>query len=230
MKITVINGTESKGATFQIKEHFLQPLRAGNDITEFYLPKDFSHFCTGCKSCFAKSELLCPHATETARIWNALQTADLIVFAYPVYVSGVPAQVKALLDHFACRHLVHRPDNSMFGKRAVLLTQSLRSSNKKAQKEVAGNLNWLGISDIKTVGFNLKDGYVWEALPAKCRGQIEKAAQKAGERYQFGKRVRTGIKVKMLFAIGKMSIQSGIKKSGKLSADAVYWRSQGWVA
>ncbi len=52
MKIVVINGTELKGCTYQIKEIFLSVLREGNEITEFYLPKDLPHFCTGCKTCF----------------------------------------------------------------------------------------------------------------------------------------------------------------------------------
>ena len=38
MKITVINGTEVKGCTYGIKEIFLEDLREGNEIMEFYLP------------------------------------------------------------------------------------------------------------------------------------------------------------------------------------------------
>lgn len=44
MKITVINGTEIKGCTYNIKENFLEILRQGNEIREFYLPKDLPHF------------------------------------------------------------------------------------------------------------------------------------------------------------------------------------------
>ena len=40
MKIVVINGTEYKGCTYQIKEFFLSVLRDENEIAEFYLPKD----------------------------------------------------------------------------------------------------------------------------------------------------------------------------------------------
>lgn len=70
MKITVINGTEVKGCTYHIKESFLDVLRDGNEITEFYLPKDLPHFCCGCKNCFLKSEQLCPHAEYVLPIWN----------------------------------------------------------------------------------------------------------------------------------------------------------------
>ncbi|WP_460263859.1 hypothetical protein [Clostridium sporogenes] len=39
MKITVINGTEIKGCTYNIKENFLEILREGNEITEFICQK-----------------------------------------------------------------------------------------------------------------------------------------------------------------------------------------------
>ena len=52
MNIVVINGTEIKGCTYQIKETFLSVLRDGNEIVEYYFPKDMPHFCTGCKTCF----------------------------------------------------------------------------------------------------------------------------------------------------------------------------------
>ena len=48
MKITVINGTEKKGATYRLKEMFLEPFRGKADITEYYLPRDCPDFCTGC--------------------------------------------------------------------------------------------------------------------------------------------------------------------------------------
>ena len=72
MKITVITGTMVKGCTYRIKELFLENLRDGNDITEFYLPRDMPEFCTGCKTCFFKDERLCPHAKYVLPIWEAI--------------------------------------------------------------------------------------------------------------------------------------------------------------
>ena len=126
MKIVVINGTEIKGCTYQIKEAFLSVLREGNEITEFYLPKDLPHFCNGCKTCFFKDENLCPHEAYTMPIWNAILKADLLVFSAPVYALRVPAQMKALLDHFCCHWMVHRPDKVMFTKQIALVHQTVQ--------------------------------------------------------------------------------------------------------
>jgi hypothetical protein len=52
MNIVLINGTEVKGCTYHLKNIFLDVLREGNNIEEFYLPKDCPYFCCGCKTCF----------------------------------------------------------------------------------------------------------------------------------------------------------------------------------
>ena len=59
MKTVVINGTEVRGCTYNIKEAFLQELREGNEIKEFYLPKDMPEFCCDCKICFFENEEKC---------------------------------------------------------------------------------------------------------------------------------------------------------------------------
>jgi multimeric flavodoxin WrbA len=62
MNITVINGTEQHGCTYQIKEQFLGAIGSEHIVTEYYLPKDCPVFCTGCKACFYKDISVCPHA------------------------------------------------------------------------------------------------------------------------------------------------------------------------
>ncbi|PKM73501.1 MAG: hypothetical protein CVU91_04220 [Firmicutes bacterium HGW-Firmicutes-16] len=230
MRITVINGTEQKGCTFHLKECFLSPLQEGNEITEFYLPGDFPHFCLGCKTCFMQSEDRCPHAEHTMKIWDAILEADLLVIAYPVYVSGIPGQLKALLDHFACHHMVHKPDKGMFAKRAVILSQSLRSSNRTGQREVENNLTWLGISDIKSMGFTLKDSYLWDELTQKRIKKIDRTVRKMACNYRSIAPTKKSIKVHFLFAISKMMIQKSLKNTCTPSSDAQYWRSQGWLS
>ena len=51
-----------------------------------FLPKDFGAFCLGCTKCFLESEKLCPHYEALAPITEALDSADAIILASPVYV------------------------------------------------------------------------------------------------------------------------------------------------
>ncbi|MEG0092369.1 MAG: NAD(P)H-dependent oxidoreductase [Oscillospiraceae bacterium] len=229
MKIVVINGTEVKGCTYQMKEAFLEQLRKGNEIEEYYLPKDMPHFCCGCKTCFKESELKCPHAEYTMPIWNAMLSAELLVFTSPTYALRVTGQMKALLDHFACHWMVHRPDEKMFHKKAVVLANAIGPVTNGTLKDIATSLSWLGVSDIKTLGIGLMEGAIWGELSDKRRKIITEKVKKFSMRYIKDDRARKGIKVSAKFAICKMMHQKFITKEGQLSADDQHWVGNGWV-
>ena len=236
MKITVINGTEIKGCTYHIKEAFLSGLRQNSEITEFTLPKDMPHFCRGCKTCFFKSEGLCPHADHVMPIWNAMLDADLLVFASPVYALRTTGQMKALLDHLCVHWMVHRPDRKMFSKRAVILTNAIGMFNGGAQKDISTSLTWLGVSDIKKLGIGLMEGVVWNELSARRRADITRRVEKLADKQKNKPAARRGLKVGFLFAVVKKMHLAVAKKEaaqsadGTLSADNRYWVDQGWIS
>ena len=229
MNIAVINGTEIKGCTYNIKEIFLNNFRDGNKVVEYYLPKDLPHFCCGCKTCFFKSEAQCPHAQYVMPIWESILSADLLVFASPVYALRTTAQMKSLLDHLCVHWMVHRPDEKMFSKRAVILTNAIGVSNSGAQKDIATSLTWLGISKIEKLGIGLLEGVIWEELSAKRRDIIADKVKKFAAKNNDSYPVRKGVKVKLLFAITKMMHQKVGKKENPLSADNKYWKEKGWI-
>lgn len=229
MKIVVINGTNVKGCTYNIKEIFLQNLGKDNEIEEFYLPKDLPHFCVGCKQCFFKDEKLCPHSDYTIKIWEAMLNADLLVFAYPVYALRAPASIKNLLDHLCVHWMVHRPDKRMFNKRAVILTNSIGAPNSKAQKDVKTSLNWLGVSSVRSLGFGLMEGVIWDELSEKRRENIKNKTLKFARKYQVITPASMSINVKVLFFICKMMHKSILKKETIPSADSQHWIDNGWI-
>jgi len=229
MNIVLINGTEVKGCTYHLKNIFLDELREGNKITEFYLPKDCPHFCCGCKTCFAIDENKCPHAEYIIPIWKAIIDADLIVFAYPVYALRAPGQIKSLLDHFCVHWIVHRPKEEMFSKRAVILTQSIGAPNGAAQNDVATSLSWLGISDIKKLGFGLMEHVIWEKLSERRKKKIEMKIKKFAKRYSNKYNVHKSIKHYILFAICKILHQETIKNENPISTDNKYWLEKKWI-
>jgi len=229
MKITVINGTEVKGCTYNIKEIFLEDLQGKNEITEYYLPKDLPYFCCGCKTCFFKSETLCPHAQNVMPIWNSMLSSDLLVFVSPVYAMRTTAQMKSLLDHLCVHWMVHRPDEKMFSKRAVILTNAIGVFNSGAQKDIATSLTWLGVSKIEKFGVGLLEGVIWDELSEKRRSTIAHKVKKVAMKIKSEYPARKGIKVKLLFAITKMMHQSIGNKERPLSADNQYWKEKGWI-
>ena len=229
MKITVINGTEVKGCTYEIKEAFINVLRNGNEIIEFYLPKDMPNFCIGCKNCFFKSEHLCPHSKFVEPIWDSILKSDLLVFSYPVYALRTTAQMKALLDHLCVHWMVHRPDEKMFDKKAVILTNAIGMINGGAQKDVKTSLTWLGVSDIKKMGIGLMEGVIWNEISDKRRNNIENKAKKLAKKYKKPFKTHKSLKVRLLFGIIKKMHGDFAKKEEILSADNQYWVEKGWI-
>lgn len=229
MKVAVITGTEVKGCTYHIKEAFLEVLREDSEITEYVLPKDLPHFCTGCKTCFMKSEVFCPHASWVGPIWNSILAADLLVFACPVYALRAPGQMKALLDHLCVHWMVHRPDERMFGKKAVVLTNAIGPLQKGAQRDIATSLRWMGVPDIRKLGAPLMVDAFWTKLPDKRREAIVRRVHRLAERYRDGSPARRSVKTKVLFAMTRMMHQGTARNEDPLSADNQYWLDKGWI-
>ena len=50
MKTVIINGQNHKGSTYHIGK--LLADKIGGEVTEFFLPRDFSDYCIGCAQCF----------------------------------------------------------------------------------------------------------------------------------------------------------------------------------
>ena len=97
MKIPSIHGQSHRGSTSHIAKMLAEKLQG--EITEFFLPRDFGSLCTGCTNCFAKSETLCPHYEKLKPITEAIDNADVIILASPVYVYHVTGAMKVCLDH-----------------------------------------------------------------------------------------------------------------------------------
>ena len=231
MKITVINGTEKRGVTYRLKEVFLDKLRDGAQITEFYLPRDCPNFCAGCNTCFIKDEHLCKDAEYIRKIEEAMLEADLLVFTSPAYVFHTTGAMKAMLDHFGYRWMPHRPAKQMFGKRAVIITQCLGSGGKSAAKDIKDSLSWWGISSIRVCAYRLMHDIKWENIPDKRKAGITKKLVRAAERMRktdYTKPAHTKIGTKLKFYAVRVLKKNRGKKNPEYKGYQ-YWKENGWL-
>lgn len=106
-------------------------------MKEFFLPRDFGEQCVGCTVCFEETESKCPHYTRLAPLTEALDEADVIILASPVYVYHVTGAMKSFLDHYGWRWMVHRPEEKMFAKQAVCISTAAGAGMKSANKDMA---------------------------------------------------------------------------------------------
>ena len=231
MKITVINGCEKKGVTYNLKEVFLERFRDSAEITEFYLPRDCPNFCAGCTVCFRGDQELCKDAQYVQKIEKALLEADLLVFTSPAYVFHATGAMKAMLDHFGYRWMPHRPAKEMFGKRAVIITQCLGSGEKSTAKDIRDSLSWWGVSYIKTCGFKLMSEIDWNKLPDKKKNEMCSKLRSLAAKMQaidYSKPARTNVTVKAKFMAVRM-LQQKLGKENPEYTDYKYWHGNGWT-
>ena len=220
MNTVIIHGQSHKGSTYHIARMLAEKI--GFDIIEFFLPRDFGEFCLGCTRCFMESEDKCPHYEKLAPIVDALDRADVIILASPVYVYHVTGPMKAFLDHLGFRWMVHRPAESMFSKQGVCVSTAAGGGTKSTNKDMADSLFQWGVGKIYKYGCNVR-ATKWDTVSEKKRGDIERKTTALAKTIRDSAgHITPGPKTKGLFSI--MRAVGGLS-----STDKLYWKKKGWT-
>lgn len=138
MKTVIIHGQNHNGSTCHIAKQLADKI--GGETNEFFLPRDFGDFCCGCTQCFTKHETKCPHYERLSPITQAIDEANVIILASPVYVYHATGAMKAFLDHYGWRWMVHRPDERMFKKQGVCISTAAGAGTRSTNKDMADSL------------------------------------------------------------------------------------------
>lgn len=222
MKVCVIYGQSHQGSTYHMARYLAEQL--GQEIREVFLPRDFHEFCVGCKTCFLKGEEFCPHAASVKPITEAIDEADVIILASPVYVFHPTGAMKSLLDHLAFRWMAHRPEEKMFAKQGVTITGAAGMGMKKTAKDMADSLFFWGISRLYScpVAVAAMD---WDHVSPRKKERIEKRLSKIAKAIRSREgRVTPTWKGRFMF-----SIMRKIQQNGWNPKDKSYWEAKGWL-
>ncbi len=222
MKTVIIHGQSHQGSTYHIAHTLGEKL--GGESKEFFLPRDFDKFCVGCNQCFMKGEESCPHYEALQPLTTALDEADVIILASPVYVYHATGAMKAFLDHYGYRWMVHRPEGSMFRKQGVCICTAAGAGLSSTNKDMADSLFFWGVGKIYRYGKGVA-AIEWKGVNEKKRASIEKATTALANRIrkQHG-RVTPGIKTRVWFFAMHLMQRKGFNE-----ADARYWKEKGWT-
>ena len=100
MKIVILQGSPNKkGSTNILVENFSQGAEAaGHSVIRFDLDDMNIRPCTGCVTCGYEGP--CILRDDNQKIREAVLSADMIVFATPLYYYGMSAQLKIVIDRF----------------------------------------------------------------------------------------------------------------------------------
>lgn len=99
-KIVILNGSSRKnGNTSCLTASFTEGARsAGNEVTEFFLNDMDIHGCRGCFGGHSSKECPCVQKDDMTAIYPKVRTADVIVFASPLYYWTISGQLKTAVD------------------------------------------------------------------------------------------------------------------------------------
>lgn len=222
IQIVIIYGQSHKGSTYHIAHRLAEKI--GGDINEFFLPKDFGEFCVGCTRCFTESETKCPHYAKLKPITDKIDAADVIILASPVYVFHATGAMKAFLDHYGYRWMVHSPEEAMFKKQGVCISTAAGGGMKSANKDMMDSLFFWGVAKRYKYGTGVAAAS-WNDVSEKKKREIDKRTTGLAKKIiHNSERVTPGIKTKGMFWI--MHI---MQRNGYNPRDVEYWKSKGWT-
>lgn len=205
MKIVMLNGQNHKGSSYHIGRSIVDKIEGENQVTEFFFPKDLNHFCMGCYQCIEDvTKCYCYH--EKKVIIDAIDAADVIVVTTPTYCMHLSAPLKAFFDLTFDMWMVHRPMESMFTKKSVIVSTSAGSSPKSGLPVQA--MDWEGVSD-------------------KKKEKIDKDTDRIAKKLSSGNKPAVGMKTRFMFMIMGMLHKKGWDSS---PVEAEYWKEKGWLA
>lgn len=221
MKIVIVHGQSHEGSTCRAARMLADKL--DGEVTEFFLPRDFGSFCLGCNTCFS-DETMCPHYDGLKPINNALDNADVIILASPVYVYHTTGQMKAFLDHYGYRWMVHRPEETMFKKQAVCISTAAGGGMKSTNRDMADSLFFWGVARVYKYGVGIA-AVSWDGVSERKKKKIDKDLSVLARRIS-GKagRVKPSLKTRIWFYIMHF-----VQRRGFNDADARYWQEKGWT-
>ena len=214
MKILMINGTLRQGSSYHVGKLVIDKIAEDEDeIIELFLPKDMPEFCRGCAVCITDSEKKCPdYLMYMKRVTRMIDAADLLVFTSPVHVLHVTGAMKALLDHYGYRFMVHRPEESMFRKQAVCITTGAGGGMRSTLRDMKVSLRFWGVARIYTYGIAV-GAIRWEDVEMPVKERIVEIDK-----------VEPSILTEVLFYVLRH-----MHKKGMNPVDQEYWREKGWL-
>lgn len=123
MKILAINGSPrgTKSNTDRILQPFLEGAReVGAESETVYLKDKQINYCLGCFTCWTKTPGVCVHKDDMPDLLEKIRWANVLVYASPLYIYTVSAQMKVFLDRcipLAEPYIVKRGDHYLHPRR-----------------------------------------------------------------------------------------------------------------
>ncbi|GBF35281.1 iron-sulfur flavoprotein [Desulfocucumis palustris] len=185
MKIVGFMGSPRKnGNTAILLNKVMEGAEKEGTQTTVYYPNDLNlRGCQGCNACKKKGHCVIPD--DMQNIYKAIDEADVLIFASPVYMWGMTAQLKLVVDRlYAYMNADYSSRITKPIKFALIFTQHREDQEAFMPyfKSVAGILKVIGFEFIPEilVGSGLHDA-----------GEVKSNNTLLGKAYAYGVRLLT---------------------------------------
>lgn len=227
MKILVIHGSMRKGNTYALTKEILSRLSAKQDVetVEFGVSDINLPFCTSCHLCLLKGETFCPHRAVMEKIQAALAECDGVIFSGVIYMRGLNAAMKNVIDHLA--YLFHRP--SLFGKKGMVVVTTAGSGEDSVVKYLKKILGFWGVNGALVVtrkmrNHNAKPDETLQ-LSAKEIAKLDKVSNRFYSLIKSKRSIPPSLKSIAIYNTVRAVSLSPYTES---ESDAAYWRTDGF--
>ncbi len=118
--IIILNGSGRKnGSTSKLINAFTEGAKnAGNNVQEFFLQNMNIHGCLNCGGC-KRNGNPCIQKDDMERIYESFKTADIVVFASPIYFWTITGTLKTATDRLYA--LFNKFGMENFKKESILI-------------------------------------------------------------------------------------------------------------
>lgn len=176
MKILVLNGSPRKnGNTEILADAFIRGAKeSGHEVVKFDTGSMKIGACRACDYCHSHNGE-CVQKDDMTSVYETMRSADMVVFASPIYWFAMSAQVKLAIDRFYALGMVGFHPT----KAALLLdahSEGVFDSAVEQYKGINAYLKWQDMGVITVSGMEKK-------------GDIEKSP-KLKEAYELGKNLK----------------------------------------
>jgi len=192
------------------------------EIEHIFLNKENIQLCCGCRVCFDRGEQYCPRKDNILKIRNAIESADGIILASPVYAEDVNGLMKNWIDRMAFN--CHRP--AFYGKHAVILTTSGAGSSNHSLSTMKNVLNSWGFTIESQSKYRMGARMETEKMQAIYGDKVKNIASK------FLKSIsRNKVKNPSFYSLVAFKVQQKYyqKTANTATIDYAYWKDNGWL-
>ena len=143
MKIAILNGSPRVGNTSAMVNAFSEGAKeAGHEVEVLHVGKMKINGCLACEYCHTKGEGVCVQKDDMSKVIDVLKEAEMIVYASPIYFSGMTAQLTAAMQRM---YAIGKPPKAK--KAALLLDAGMPSTYNGPITVYRDMIGLMGIED-----------------------------------------------------------------------------------